>query len=104
MSVKTKRGQCSVCRFRYPLRKDGSIQAHHLYCGSDRNPDECEGSRKPPRPFDPNECADCMEHRFSTPRLTEACYSVAIESRKTGEALMWDYLVAYHDSGHTEVA
>jgi|ERR1035441_5360565 hypothetical protein len=98
-----KRGQCTVCRYRYPLRKDGTVQGHHGFHGHTPAP-ECEGSRKPPRPFDPNECGDCMKHRFSTPGLVEACFSVAIESRASGEALMWDYLVAYHENGHQEAA
>ncbi len=97
-----KRGQCSACRFRHPLRKDGTMQAHPVYCGNKRR--ECEGGGQPPVPFDPNLCGACLEHQFSTPGLVEACFSVAIESRKTGEALMWDYLIAYHESGHTEVA
>lgn len=98
-----RRGQCSACRYRYPLRKDGTIGGHHGFHGNTPAP-ECEGSRKPPVPFDPNLCGDCMEHRFSTPGLAEACFSVAIESRSSGESLMWDYLVAYHESGHQEAA
>lgn len=41
------RGQCPVCRYRWRLRKDGTLQSHHLYSGSERQP-ECEGSGKPP--------------------------------------------------------
>jgi hypothetical protein len=43
-----------------------------------------------------------MEHRFSTPGLLESCSSVAIESRKTSEELMWDYLSRYHENDHEE--
>lgn len=98
-----ERGTCSACGYRYPLRKDGTLQAHHGYHGQEPAP-QCEGSGKPPEPFDPNICGECMEHRFSTPGLTEACFSVAIETRKTGEALMWDYLVRFHAAGHKEPA
>ena len=42
-----RRGQCPVCRYRWRLRKDGTLQAHHLYSGSERRP-ECEGSGKVP--------------------------------------------------------
>lgn len=97
---KPKRGQCSVCHYRYPLRQDGTVQAHHGYHGQDPAP-PCEGGGKPPRPFDPNECGDCMAHLHSTPGLYEACASVAIEhGRRSAEGLMWDYLVNYHERGH----
>jgi hypothetical protein len=95
------RGQCDVCGYRYPLRKDGTVQVHHLYCGSERYEEPCAGSGKPPRPFDPNECGECMSHRFETPGLAEAAASVGIEY---GRNLMWDYLVAFHEAGHREVA
>jgi hypothetical protein len=98
-----KRGQCDTCGYRYPLRRDGTMQTHHGYYGQERAPG-CEGSGKPPRPFDPNDCGECMEHRFATPGLAEACASMSIETRKTGEALMWDYLVGFHENGHQEVA
>ena len=96
------RGACSKCGYSFRLRRDGTVGVHRLYSGSDRNPDPCEGSGKPPRPFDPNECGDCMAHRFETPGLMEACHSVAIEHGEAGEALMWDYLTAYHEAGHKE--
>ena len=44
-----KRGQCPVCRYRHPLRKDGTMQAHPVYCGSERR--ECDGGGQPPVPF-----------------------------------------------------
>lgn len=43
-----KRGQCPVCRYRFRLRRNGTLQAHHLYSGSDRNPRACEGSGEMP--------------------------------------------------------
>ena len=45
--VTARRDQCPVCRYRWRLRMDGTLQAHHLYSGSERQP-ECEGSGKPP--------------------------------------------------------
>jgi hypothetical protein len=100
-----KRGQCAVCGYSIRLRRDGTLQAHGDMSSEAADPFiHCKGSGKPPRPFDPNECGECMEHRFSTPGLLEACFSVAIETRKTGEALMWDYLASYHESGHKEAA
>lgn len=95
-----KRGQCPVCRYSLRLRKDGTVETHRNY--SDGVP--CKGSGGPPRPFDPNECGACLDHRFATPGLAEACSSQAIESSKTAAALMWDYLVAYHESGHKDAA
>lgn len=97
------RGQCPLCRFRFRLRRDGTLQAHHLYCGSERQP-ECAGSGKPPRPFDPNECADCMMHIGRQPFLVEACASVGIEHGKSTEAMLWDYLVNFHERKHQEAA
>jgi hypothetical protein len=97
----TARGQCPVCRGRFRLRKDSTV-APHLWRSSgqpERGP-ECAGSRQPAVPFDPNTCPVCMEHRFEAPGLMEACCSLAIESRAAGKALMWDYLVAYHEAGH----
>jgi hypothetical protein len=43
-----KRGQCSECRYRWRLRKDGTVQYHSLYSGEERH--ECTGSGKPPQP------------------------------------------------------
>jgi hypothetical protein len=41
------RGQCAVCRYRFRLRKDGTVQTHRLYCGSEKQP-PCDGSGKHP--------------------------------------------------------
>jgi hypothetical protein len=98
-----KRGQCRTCRYRWRLRKDGTLQAHHLYSGSERQP-ECEGSRKPPRPFDPNECPECLMHIGRQPFLAEACASVGIERGKSTEAMLRDYLVQFHERKHEEAA
>jgi hypothetical protein len=95
-----RRGACSKCGYSYRLRRDGTIGVHHLYCGSDRSPDPCEGSGKPPKPFDPNECGDCMEHRFATPGLAEACASVGIEHGKTTDQMLYEYLSGYHHRSH----
>ena len=94
-----KRGQCTVCRYRFRLLKDGTLQRHHLYSGSEKQP-ECAGSRKPPQPFSPDECGACLEYRFTTPGLMEACFSVGIENGRDGNALMFDILAAFHESGH----
>lgn len=95
-----KRGQCATCRYRWRLRKDGTVQEHHLYSGHDRVAEPCAGSGKPPRPFDPDECGDCFEHRLTTPGLAEACASVGIEHGKSAGAMLRDYLVQYHERGH----
>ena len=98
--VTRKRGQCSVCRYRYPLRKDGTVQGHHgRATGS-----PCGGSGEPPVPYDPNECGECMAYYYGTPGLVEAIWSVAIESTKSGEQLGWEFLEAYHEAGHVEAA
>ncbi len=101
--MSTKRGQCPVCRYRWRLRRDGTLQAHHLYSGSERQP-ECEGSGKPPRPFDPNECGACLEYRFATPMLAEACAAVGIERGRDAGAMLRDYLAQFHERGHQEAA
>jgi hypothetical protein len=43
------RGRCSVCKFSFRLRKDGSVQTHSLYYGSLRLP-HCLGSGLKPLP------------------------------------------------------
>lgn len=96
-----RRGQCRVCRYRYRLRADGTVQVHYLWCGNERLP-VCEGSGKPPRSFDPWECGDCMMHVFATRGLTEACASVGIEYGKSAGQMLYDYLAGYHDRGHRE--
>ena len=100
VTAASPRGQCSVCRYRYPLRKDGTVQGHHgRATGS-----ACGGGGKPPVPYDPNTCGDCMAYLHGTPMLAEAIWSVAIESPKSGEQLAWEFLEAYHESGHTQAA
>lgn len=96
-----RRARCTVCGYSARLRKDGTIQTHHGYIGKDREPD-CAGGRKPPKPYDPNECIGCMAFYYGTPGLVEAIWSVAIESPKTGEQIAWEYLKSYHLSGHKE--
>jgi hypothetical protein len=49
------RGACSRCGYSFRLRRDGTVQAHHLFCGSDRYPDPCEGSGKPPKDVTPED-------------------------------------------------
>jgi hypothetical protein len=101
-----KRGQCPVCLYRQPLRTDGTVGGHtwppkwwEMY-GKAR----CSGSGEPPRPFDPQECGDCQMYRFSQPGLVEACASVGIEHGKSAGQMLRDYLTAYHENGHEEVA
>lgn len=42
------RGRCLWCRYSWRLRKDGTVQNHTLFCGSERADDPCEGSGKLP--------------------------------------------------------
>ena len=51
------RGTCDTCGYRWPLRKDGTVQSHHLYSGNDRCEEPCEGSGKPPRFAEQNRLA-----------------------------------------------
>jgi hypothetical protein len=99
-----KRGQCSVCRYRWRLRKDGSLQEHYLYSGNERAEKPCAGSGKPPRQFDPNECGGCLEHLARQPFLVEACASVGIEYGKSTGAMLLDYFTRFHERGHQEAA
>jgi hypothetical protein len=92
------RGQCPVCRRSCRLRKDGTLGAHHQ-----AGPD-CKGSGGPPVPFDPDKCGGCLEFRFMTPGLGEACASVGIERGRDGGAVLYDLLAAYHRNGHKELA
>jgi hypothetical protein len=96
----SKRGQCDICRYRYPLRTDGTVQSHR----GQATGSPCGGSRRPPRRYDPNECGDCMEYYYGTPMLREAIWSVAIESPKSGDQLAWEFMESYHNAGHAEVA
>lgn len=100
--VSVPRGQCPVCRYSYRLRADGAMQRHHVYSGTTKY--LCEGSGGVPVPFDPETCGGCLEYRFMTPGLTEACYSVGIENGKDGAVLLHEVLEAYHRSGHREAA
>jgi hypothetical protein len=88
------RGQCPVCRFRWKLRVGGTLQRHR----SGRY--LCPGSGGQPVPYDPDTCGPCIEYRFATPGLTEACYSVGIETGRDGAVLMREVLAAYHRRGH----
>ena len=102
--MSAKRGQCSVCRFRFRLRKDGTVQEHHLYSGHDRAEEPCAGSGKRPRPFDPNECADCMMH-IGRAAVPGGSVRVGRDRRgKSTEAMLWDYLVQFHERKHQEAA
>jgi len=96
-----RRGYCTVCGFSQRLRRDGTVQTHHGYIGKDREPD-CDGGGKPPKPYDPNECFDCISLYYGTPGLVEAIWSVAIESPKSGERITLEFLESYHLSGHRE--
>lgn len=78
------------------------MQRHHLYSGTGKH--ECEGSGKPAIPYDPEACGGCLEFRFMTPGLAEACASVGIEHGKDGGTMLYDVLAAYHRNGHRELA
>jgi hypothetical protein len=95
------RGRCAVCGYSVRLRKNGAVQAHHLYIGAERQPD-CDGGGKPPRPYAPNECGECMVFYYGTPGLIESIWSVAIESPKSGEQIALEFLRSYHLRGHKE--
>lgn len=114
--MRAKRGQCNTCGFRYRLRKDGMIGWHKTIqvISSDtmgvqaaRRP--CGGSHKPPRPlrFTGNgepDCGECLIYLYSpaTALLTEAIYSVSIESSKGPRQPYREYFLHYHDNGHRE--
>jgi hypothetical protein len=100
--VPVKRGQCPVCRFRFRLRKDGTLMAHILYSNGQRH--ACKGAGSPPRPFDPGECPECVGHRFGTPGLGEACASVGIENGRSASVMLREYLTAFHERGHEDPA
>jgi hypothetical protein len=88
------RGRCTVCDHSVRLRKDGTLGAHH------QSGPDCDGTGKPPRPFNPNECIDCMAFYYATPGLVEAIWSVSIESPQSGEQIAWEYLRSYHLNDH----
>jgi hypothetical protein len=46
------RGACSGCGYRFPLRKDGTLQAHQLYEGWGGRR-WCDGGHKKPEPEPP---------------------------------------------------
>jgi hypothetical protein len=46
VSPAPERARCSACRYRWRLRKDGTVQHHQLYIGDELH--ECAGSGKPP--------------------------------------------------------
>lgn len=96
------RGQCPVCRFRFRVRTDGTMQYHRLCSGTGAR--ACEGSGKPAVPYDPDTCGACLEFRFTTPGLGDACASVGIEHGRDGGAMLYDVLAAYHRNGHKEPA
>ena len=98
-----KRGQCPVCRFRVRLRKDGTLQSHHMYCGNEPQPD-CAGSGGPPRPFDWRECGDCLGYASAQPMLAEAFASVGIEYGRSTAQMARDFFAAFHGRGHQEAA
>ena len=96
--AKRKSGQCVVCRYKRPLRRDGTVGAHWLYTGGDRH--QCDGTGKPPRPFQPSECADCLIHMYGQPNLLEACHSLSIETGRSAGDLLRLYMSDYHGGGH----
>jgi hypothetical protein len=99
-TVSAPRGRCPVCRFRFRLRADGTMQRHRLYSGGGVR--VCEGGGRPAVPYDPDTCGECLEYRFMTPGLGEACASVGIEHGRDGAAMLFDVLAAYHGNGHEE--
>lgn len=42
------RGTCITCRYAFRLRRDGTVQEHRLFCGSERAAEPCGGSGQPP--------------------------------------------------------
>lgn len=95
--VKPQRGQCPVCHCMARVRKDGMLGAHHPGGGPD-----CRGTGRPPVPWSPDHCGDCLAYRYMTPGLGEACASVGIEQGRDGGAVLYNVLAAYHRNGHRE--
>lgn len=109
--VSAKRGQCATCLYRFRLRKDGTVQVHHLFCGSERNPEPCKGSGKPPRPLGWDDagrpdCGECLMYLYGPHAgfLAEGIYSVSIETGGDPQQMLRDYLSAYHERDHKEAA
>ena len=97
------RGQCPVCRYSCRLRKDGTLQAHHGFIGSEPQPG-CAGSGQWPATRDVMECGGCMGYLNSQPHMAGACASVGIERGKSTGQMLREYLEAFHERGHREVA
>jgi hypothetical protein len=101
--VTARRGQCAVCRYRFRLRKDGTVQGHGLYIGSEKQP-ECEGSRKHPWTPGPGGCGACEAYVAAQPHLVGAAASVGISYGKSTGQMLREHLVRLHENGHQEAA
>jgi len=99
-----RRGQCPICRCHHRLRKDGTLQAHSRRDSQTPPRVPCGGKGELPVPYDPSRCWGCQEYYYGTPGLVEAIWSVAIESPKPGDQIMREFLEAFHNAGHREVA
>lgn len=96
------RGQCSVCLFRFRLRKDGTLMRHAIYSGNEGR--TCEGSGKWPHATDPAECGACMAYAASRPHLAGAAASVGISYGKSTAQMLREYFASFHERGHEEGA
>ena len=75
------------------------LGAHHPGGGPD-----CRGTGGAPVPWHPDHCGDCLEYRYMTPGLGEACASVGIEHGRDGGVVLYNVLAAYHRNGHKELS
>jgi hypothetical protein len=83
-----RRGTCTICGYRWPLRKDGTMQGHHLYSGNERYQEPCEGSGRPPRFAEENERA--REQRDRIWIIPDEDVVLVTDTTKTGLD-SWDY-------------
>lgn len=98
------RGQCPACRFSFRLRRDGTVQRHHLYCGSDRQLEACGGSGRHPWTPGPAGCGACEAYVAAQPHLIGALASVGITHGKSTAQMIREHLGSYHERGHPEAA
>lgn len=75
--MKHPRGRCPTCPYTFRLRRDGTVQTHHLYPGGPRAQRyACKGSGKPPRLKCPR-CATSFttDTPVTAPALCPACHA-----------------------------
>lgn len=102
--ARTPRGQCATCRFRWRLRKDGTLQRHWLYSGSERAAEPCGGSGRHPWTPGPDGCGACMAYVAARPHLIGALASAGISRGKSTGRMVREHLTDFHQRGHPEAA